>query len=196
MTARPALGRRAVLLGLPLLAAGCAGTSIRAPDEALARVRYRDPGPTSLALITVRNEGSGDGAHTAVMISASERVLFDPYGGWSDPSVPERDDVLFGFSPAVEAAYLAYQAGGGYYYVRQEKVVDPAVAEMALEAAKVRGPVGMAQCTLAAADVLRLPGFEGLGRPLLPNSLQARFARLPGVTTTERHGAVPIGADS
>ena len=187
--------RRAVLLGLPLALAGCAGTSVRAPEAAIALARYRDPGPAALALVTVRNEGSNDGAHTAIIINASERVLFDPYGTWADPRAPERDDVLHGFSPAVEEAYLAYQAGGGYYYVRQEKLVDPATAEAALVRAKGYGAVGMAQCTLAASDILRgLPGFEGLGRPLLPNGLRARFGRLPGVTTTERHGVPPTDA--
>lgn len=190
--------RRALLLGaaaLPLLAAcGSDAERIWSPDEAVAAVRHRDPGPPMLALVTVRNEGDGQGAHTALLINASERVLFDPYGRWTDPTVAERNDVLHGFSPAVEERYLSYQASGGYYYVRQEIRVAPEVAERALELAKARGPVGMAMCTVAVADVLRaLPGFESIGSTWFPESLSNRFARLPGVTTTERHGPPEAG---
>ncbi|WP_210530058.1 hypothetical protein [Rubellimicrobium arenae] len=181
--------RRTVLLGLPLALAGCAGTSVWAPDDAVEHARYRAPGPTYLALVTVRNEGDGQGAHTALLINASERVLFDPYGGWTDPLVPERNDVLFGFSPGVEARYLDYQAKDGYYYVRQEIQVPPEVAEQALVLAKNYGAVGMAQCTRATSDILRqLPGFESVRLTFIPEMLSGRFGRLPGVTTIERHG--------
>ena len=187
--------RRILLLGLPLLLAGC-GTnaeSVWAPDAEVAKARYQAPGPTYLALVTVRNEGDGQGAHTALLINASERVLFDPYGGWTDPYVPERNDVLYGFSPEVEARYLNYQAQDGYYYVRQEVQVPPEVAEQALALAKAKGPVGMAMCTNATADILsQLPGFESLGSTFFPEHLAARFGRLPGVTTTEVHGEPPV----
>ena len=107
----------------------------------------------------------------------------------SAPTVAERNDLLHGFSPAVEERYLRFQASGGYYYVRQEIRVSPEVAERALELAKGYGPVGMAMCTNAVSDVLRqLPGFEEVGRAWFPEGLSDRFARLPGVTTTERHG--------
>lgn len=188
--------RRAFLLGaaaLPL--AGCAGTSVWAPDEAVARARFPNPGPTALALITVRNEFQGSGEHTALLISASERAMFDPFGGWTDPYVPERDDVLFGLSDAALERYLAYQANDGFFFVRQEKAVPPDVAETALERARAHGPVGVAQCTRAVGAILEgLPGFEGLGRPLRPDALARRFARLPGVVTTERHGPGVAGA--
>ena len=182
--------RRAFLIGaaaLPL--AGCAGTSVWAPDEALARARFPNPGPTSLAVITVRNEWNRSGEHTALLIAASERAMFDPFGGWSDPEVPERDDVLFGLSDAALERYLAYQANEGFFYVRQEKAVPPLVAETALARARAHGPVGVAQCTRAVADILDgLPGFEGLGRPWTPDTMARRVARLAGVETSERHG--------
>ena len=185
--------RRALLLGLAALPAlsGCGITaeSVWASDEAVARARYRGPGPAMLALVTVRNEGQGSGAHSALLIDASERVLFDPFGGWTDPAVAERNDVLHGFSPEAEERYLTYQAQDGYYYVRQEVQVPPEVAERALALAKGYGPVGMAMCSNAVADVLgQLPGFGTVGRTYFPDKLSERFGRLPGVTTTERHG--------
>jgi hypothetical protein len=191
--------RRALIFGMAALPAlaGCGinAESVWAPDEVMARARYSAPGPTYLALVTVRNEGTGSGAHTALLINASERVLFDPFGGWTDPGIAERNDVLHGFSPEAEARYLHYQAQDGFYYVRQEVQVPPAVAEQALELAKARGPVGMAMCSNAVADVLRpLPGFEAIGNAWHPDALSRRFARLPGVVTVERHG--PAAAEA
>lgn len=187
--------RRALLLGLaalPLAACGpgVRGSEVWASDEAVARFRAPNPGPTSLALITVRNEWQQSGEHSALLIAASERVLFDPFGGWSDPQVPERDDVLYGMTDAALGRYLAYQAGGGFYYERQEIAVPAAVAETALARARTHGPTGAAQCVNAHLAVLAgLPGFGGIGHPWTPDALSRRFARLPGVVTTEVHGA-------
>jgi hypothetical protein len=185
--------RRVLLLGLaalPLAGCGINAESVWASDEAVARARYRHPGAPHLALVTVRNEDGGSGAHSALLISASERVLFDPFGGWTDPSIAERNDVLHGFSPLVEERYLSYQAKDGYYYVRQEVAVPPEVAEQALELAKAAGPVGMAQCTIAVSNLLKkLPGFGSMRTTWFPESLSTRFGRLPGVTTIERHAA-------
>lgn len=185
------MNRRSVLLGLPLALAACSrNEAVWAPDDAMARHRYRLEGPTSLALITVRGEETGNGVHSALLITASERVLFDPAGGWTDPEIAERHDVLYGLSPPALERYLAYQAGGGYYYVRQEKAVPPEVAEAALLHAAGYGPVFTAMCTIAVANVLRpLPGFESVRPALMPETLQRQVARLPGVVTTERHGA-------
>ncbi len=191
--------RRTLLLSLGALpmVAGCGmnAESVWAPEDSVAMARYNSGGPTKLALITVRNEGGRQGAHTALLVDASERVLFDPYGGWTDPYVPERNDVLFGFSPEAEARYLNYQAQDGYYYVRQEIAVPPEVAEQALQLAKDHGPAGMAECTFAVSKVLRqLPGFESIDSTWFPESLSNKFARLPGVVTVEQHG--PPEADA
>lgn len=185
------MNRRAVLVGLPLLVGACSrNEAVWAPDDAVSRYRFRSEGPPSLALITVRGEETGNGVHTALLITASERVLFDPAGGWTDPEIPERHDVLYGLTPAALERYLSYQASGGYYYVRQEKAVAPEVAQAALARAKESGPVFTAMCTIAVANLLRpLPGFEAIRPALLPETLQRQVARLPGVVTTERRGA-------
>jgi hypothetical protein len=189
MRRRALLAGLGALVALPLAGCGMNAESVWASDEAVARARHASAGPAMLALITVRNEDGGTGAHSALLIDASERVLFDPFGGWTDPAVAERNDVLHGFSPEAEERYLSYQAQDGYYYVRQEVLVPAAVAEQALALAKGYGPVGMAMCSNAVADVLRpLPGFEGIGAAWFPETLSNRFARLPGVATTERHG--------
>lgn len=175
--------RRAVLLGLPLALAGCGpGVAVWAPDADIARVAFRDPGPTALALFTVLKNGNNQGAHTALMISASQRVIFDPAGSFGHPSIPERNDVVYGITPRVEAFYTSYHARETYHVIRQSVVVTPAVAEQALALAQANGPVGKARCTRATSALLtQLPGFAGLPNTWLPENLMDAFQLLPGV---------------
>ncbi len=178
--------RRAILIGLPLFVAGCTGQSVWAPDEDIARVMYRHDGPTALTLMTVKNVGTENGAHTGLMISASQRVIFDPAGSFGHPSIPERNDVLFGITPRVEQAYISYHARTSYYTITQTVQVSPDVAETALQLAKGYGPVAKANCSRATVDILtQLPGFEGLSFTLFPDNLERQFAQIPGVVRQE-----------
>lgn len=178
--------RRSFLCGLPLALAACTGPSVVAPPEDIARVMYRDPGPTALTLFTVKNVGSDNGAHTGLMISASQRVIFDPAGSFGHPSIPETNDVLFGITPRVEAAYISYHSRASFYTVSQTVQVSAQVAEQALTLARGYGAVAKANCSRATVDILsRLPGFEALHFTLFPDNLERQFAQLPGVVTQE-----------
>jgi hypothetical protein len=180
------ISRRAVLAGLPLVLAGCTGQSVIAPPEDIARVAYHHDGPPALTLITVKNVGTENGAHTGLMIAASQRVIFDPAGSFGHPSIPENNDVLFGITPRVEAAYLSYHARLSFYAITQTVQVPPQVAEQALALARAYGPVAKANCARATVDILhQLPGFESLHFTLFPDNLEAQFARLPGVVRQE-----------
>ncbi len=178
--------RRAFLIGLPLALAACTGPSVIAPPEDIARVMYRDPGPTALTLFTVKNVGTENGAHTGLMIAASQRVIFDPAGSFGHPSIPETNDVLFGITPRVEQAYISYHSRASYYTVSQTVPVSPEVAEQALRLARGYGAVAKANCSRATVDILsQLPGFESLHFTLFPDNLERQFAQIPGVVTQE-----------
>ncbi|PHQ83378.1 MAG: hypothetical protein COB65_07015 [Thalassobium sp.] len=178
--------RYLIVLFFPLLLAACVGESVWAPDELMERNVYRKPGPATLTLITMKNTGTGNGAHTAVMINASQRVLWDPAGTFAHPSIPERNDVIFGVTPRIEQFYLSYHSRVTYYTVQQTIEVSPEVAEMALRAVMAYGAVPKANCTRATAKILReLPGFEDFTVSFFPNNLHDQFAELPGVVTTE-----------
>ena len=179
--------RRAFLLGAPLVVAGCAGgDSVWAPDSAVNAAMFLGTGPKALTLYTMRNTGSGNGAHSSVLIDASQRVLFDPAGSFANARIPERNDVLFGMSPQIEDYYVSYHARETYYVEGQRVVVSADVAEQALRLALAYGPVGQGSCTRAASAILgQLPGFESIRSTLFPNTLRNRFALLPGVELTE-----------
>lgn len=176
-------------LTIALALSGCAAEKIWAPDEAVRAARYSHPGPSEIALITSINDRSGEGAHSALLINGSERVLFDPAGNWDDPRAPERHDVRFGMTPQMEANYLAYQSYGPYHVVVQRRQVSPEVAEAALRLARENGAVASAFCTSATSGLLRkLPGFETLPSTMFPKSLMEAMAAQPGVTTRIEFG--------
>jgi hypothetical protein len=178
----------AAVLMLPLLA-GCAAEQIWAPDEAVQAARYVHSGPPEIALVTSINDRSGEGAHSALMISGSERVLFDPAGNWDDSRAPERHDVRHGFTPQMQANYFAYQSFGPFHAVVQRITVSPAMAERALQLVKANGAVPPSQCTSATSSILRqLPGFESMPSTLFPRTLMEAFAAVPGVRTEVEFG--------
>lgn len=178
------------VLALALLSA-CGGPAepVWAPDVEVQRYRYSDGAPPSLTLYTVISTETGAGGHTGLMVNGSERVLFDPAGTFRMPTAPERNDVIFGFSPRVEAVYIDYHARETFDVVRQEIVVSPAVAELALREVKSYGAVPKAQCSLAVSRIMRrLPGFEGFGVTFWPKSTMRSFDRYgagPGRTISD-----------
>ena len=107
----------------------------------------------------MKNTGSDNGAHSAVMIDASQRVMWDPAGSWKQDRMPERNDVLFGVTPRLEEYYVSFHARVTYYVVGQRIEVSPEVAERAFQLALKAGPVAQANCTRATSRLLRqLPG--------------------------------------
>ena len=66
-----------------------------ASDERVEAVAYRAPGPNTLTIMTMVSNRSGKGAHTALMISGSQRVIFDPAGSFFNERVAEQEDVQF-----------------------------------------------------------------------------------------------------
>jgi len=169
---------------VPLVAA-CAPQSVYAPDAAVAAVSYRDPGPAKLTLFTMVSNNTGSGAHTGLMINASQRVLFDPAGGFGHETLPERNDVIYGITPQVAEVYKKSHARETHHVILQEIEVPAYDAELALRLAQRAGPVAGAQCTLSTSALLaQLPSFRGqVRRTWFPVNLAKQLERLPDVTT-------------
>lgn len=177
---------RSFLIGLvlPLFLIGCGAESVWAPDEAVARAAYRQEGPPSITLFTMVSNRSKAGAHSALMINASQRVIFDPAGSWWHRYAPERNDVHYGITPTMLEFYIDYHARETYHVVVQTKEVSPEVAERALRVVEEFGAVPKALCGRSTSDVLnRLPGFESVPRTIRPKGIMSAFGELPGVTT-------------
>lgn len=155
-----------------------------ASPEAVAQAAYRHDGPPAITLYTMVSNNSGAGAHSSLMINASERVIFDPAGSVRHSRLAERGDVLYGVTPEIARFYELAHARETYHVVVQRLEVSPEVAEQALQLARTNGRVAQAFCTMATSGLLRqLPGFDGIGQTFFPLGLLEDFERLPGVET-------------
>jgi hypothetical protein len=173
----------ALIAGLFLLTA-CGGKSVWAPDDVITRSSYTHPGPTTITLMTMINNTTKGGGHSALMISGAERILFDPAGTFNHPEIPERNDVLFGFNDPVLESYVDYHARPTINVVLQTLEVSPEVAADLTARVKANGPVPNAMCATVTSAILRAtPGFEDLSSSLFPHHLMRDFAEYPGVTT-------------
>lgn len=170
------------LIGLVFLA-GCAAESVWAPDERVNSVRYRHPGPSEITLFTMINNKTGAGAHTSLMINASERVIFDPAGSFEHEAVPERNDVIFGVSPPVAEGYTRFHARETFHVRVQTLEVSPELAEGMMLAVKAYGAVPPAQCSLSTSGIMAqfFPGQ--ITQSWYPKKLSEQFGRIPGVRT-------------
>ena len=176
-----------ILIGLLLvvgLLAGCASKQPYADDATVAAVSYRDTANPSIILVTMINNRSGAGAHSALIVNASERILFDPAGSFYLDIVPERNDVLFGISPRIQTYYVSSHARSSHHVVLQEIPVTSQQAQVAYQLALSNGAVPGAFCASATSGILRqVPGFEGISQTLFPKNLMEQVAEIPGVTT-------------
>lgn len=169
-----------------LTLAGCAGglSGRNATDEEVAAAAYKHNGPSSLTLYTMINNRTGSGAHTSLMINASQRVVFDPAGSVRLKAVPEVNDVLYGITPEIRQFYESAHARETYHVKAQTVIVPAEVAERALRLAVSNGAVSPSMCTNSTSQILsKLPGFESVSSTWFPNNLSAQFGKLPGVTT-------------
>jgi hypothetical protein len=168
------------LLGL----AACGAKPTWAPQEQVDAVRFVAEEPTHITLYTVVNKRTGSGAHSAILVNASERAIFDPAGSWYHPRLPERNDVHYGMTDKAIAFYVDYHSRETYDVVEQRIEVSPEVAELVLRRVQEYGAVPRAHCTQATSTVLRgVPGFQSLPSTWFPKVLSQSFAELPGVST-------------
>ena len=171
-------------LGLCVVLAGCADPPNipYASDDRIKASAYREPGPATLTVITMINNRSGKGGHSALMINGSQRVIFDPAGSFENERVPEQEDVLYGVTPAVLQGYKSAHARSTFHVVSQTVEVTPEQAAVALRLAMSNGPVARAFCTSAATGMLReVPGFGDIDQVMYPKQLMEQIAARPGV---------------
>ena len=173
----------AIALVSALALSGCIKeTAHYASDKMVRDVAYVHDGPPRISLYTMVNNESGAGAHSALVINASQRVIFDPAGTIKHDVFIEQDDVLYGATPSVLEFYTRAHARKTHHVVIQDLDVSLEIAERALRLVRSNGPVTSAFCASASSAILRqIPGFEGIGQTMFPNRLAADFAKIKGV---------------
>ena len=177
-----------ILAALAVISAlvGCSvDNSPDSSQEIVAAAAYRHDAPPSLTIMTMVNNRTGSGGHTALMVNGSQRVIFDPAGSFRDPRLVERGDVLYGVTPGWLSAYRSAHAREAFHVVSQEIPVTAAQAEQALRLVQANGSVPGAFCTNATTGILSsIDGFEAINRTFFPVKLMQQIETLPNVTTT------------
>lgn len=176
------IARIFAIVALALVTA-CTKPVVWAPEEDVIASRYVHSGPAEIVIFNVINNETGRGEHAAMMINASQRVLFDPAGSWTHPSSPERHDVHYGFDATQLYRYTYYHARRTHHVRIQHLQVSPETAELVLRLAEHNGPVPDAYCAKSIVGILnQVPGFEWIETSFYPNNLSEQFATIPGVT--------------
>jgi hypothetical protein len=176
---------RWICLGLVALLAACSAPVPNASPERVRAAEYVHDGPPEIALLTMVNNRSGEGAHSALLINGSQRVIFDPAGTVQHELLIERDDVLFGMTPKMVDFYVRAHSRITHHVVVQKIPVTPEVAEQALQLALNNGPVPSAFCANSTSKLLaQLPGFDTISTTMFPRSLMEQFGTLPNVTAS------------
>ncbi|TKZ22334.1 hypothetical protein FAP39_00220 [Shimia litoralis] len=172
---------RAVRLSAALMVAvalaACSVNKDYASDEDIRRVAYSSKSTPSLTLYTMVSNDTGQGAHTSLLINASQRVAWDPAGSFRAEGIVARDDVIYGMTPKMVDYYTRFHARQTYHVIIQKLDVSPEVAELALQRAVGFGAVPQAHCARSTSDLLgSLPGFEDISTTFYPLKLYEAFA--------------------
>lgn len=169
-----------VLLAAAALTAGCAVKhDPPVTDEQIRQATYRHAGPPELVLYTMISNSSGSGAHSSMMINASQRVIFDPAGSFRKHGIVARNDVVYGVTPAMEDVYTRFHARKTYHVVIQRMPVSAEVAEQAMRLAMAKGEVPDAYCASSTSEILsQLPGMS-VRQTMYPKNLMEQFGKGP-----------------
>ena len=171
--------RHFLALALPAALAAC-GADNKLADPAIVRAaRYTSPEPPSLTLFTVIGIPRGEGAHSALMINGSQRVIFDPAGSWEHPRIPERGDVLYGITDNFKRFYIDYHARSTYWVAEDAVPVSREVADQAIRVVEANGAVNKSFCSVATG-----------GRPEPARIAAAAVTVLVGLATRNTLAAI------
>lgn len=179
---------------LMALSSGCFIGMIARPqaasDEVIKKATYHSKNPPSVSLVTVNSHDifSRLGTHTALIVNASQQVIYDPAGTYKNTRAPSKYDLFYGASPDVIKSFIAYHIDNVSSVVVQTKEVPMAVAEALLKDIERQGPSRHSQCSKTVSNLLhKTPGFESINPSLLPFRTMRAFATLNGIKTLEYH---------
>ena len=167
-----------VLLGI---ISACAEHIVSDPDT-VAAVRYKSDEAPYVELVTMVKKSTGKGAHSALIINASERVIFDPAGTFQHEELAEVEDVHHGATDRLVSYYQRYHARFSHFVHVQRVYLDPPTAERLLLRARSNGAVGKMFCSNETAEVMKsIPQFAFFRTSMFPENLRVDMAKVSNV---------------
>lgn len=169
------------LFALLFLVSACAEHIVSDPTV-VAAVRYKSDEAPYVELVTMVRKSTDKGAHSALIINASERVIFDPAGTFQHAELAEVEDVHHGATDRLVSYYQRYHARFSHYVHVQRVYLDPATAEGLLKRAQSNGAVSKMFCSNETANVLKsVPQFSSFRSSMFPEFLRLDMAEIPNV---------------
>ncbi len=177
--------------------AGCSDPGRATPGE-IAAARFTSAEPPYIALMTMVDRRDGRGAHTGLVINASQRVIYDPAGTFGHPDLPERGDIHYGLTDRHLDYYERYHARFSHFVHMQKIYVTPEVAELALRRAEAQGASPKMFCSVNTAQILKgVPQFAFVRPGFFPEGLRRQIGKMPNVVDRyvyeeDREKAIPL----
>ncbi len=166
--------------------AGCATKpEIPRSAETIRQAAYVHGGQPELRLFTMKSNSTGAGAHSALMVNGSQRVIFDPAGSFRNEAIIRKGDVVYGVTPQLLDVYTRYHARETYHVQVQSLAVSAELAEAILRDAMAMGQQQDARCAASVSEILSRYPQLGISGTWYPNKLAEDFAEIPGVTSRE-----------
>ncbi len=171
-------------LGASLFLGACVNNSTY-PAEEIASMRVVTEAAPFVSLITMVNDKSGGGEHSALLINGSQQVLYDPAGSFRHSRVLRSDDMMYGMTPGLVDYYNSYHARFGYYVKIQKLEISRELADALIARAQAEGAVPKLTCSIATTNILSdFDMFASIGKTFLPGRQMRRFGALPGIEET------------
>ncbi len=171
-------------LAASLFLSGCVNNSVF-PAEEIASMRVVTDEAPYISLITMVNDKSGGGEHSALLINGSQQVLYDPAGSFRSSRVIRSEDMIYGMTPELVDYYNSYHARFGYYVKIQKLEITREQADALIVRAQAEGAVPKLTCAIATTNILSdFAKFDSIGRTFLPGRQMRKFGALAGVETT------------
>ncbi|MCM2561556.1 hypothetical protein M8756_05395 [Lutimaribacter sp. EGI FJ00015] len=166
--------------------AGCTvKPEIPRSPETIQQAQYRHDGPPALTLFTMKSNTTGAGAHTALMVNGSQRVIFDPAGSFRNEAIIRSGDVVYGVTPQLLDVYTRFHARETYHVQVQWLEVSAELAEAILRDVRAAGRQPDARCAASVSEILSRYEQLGIQSTWYPNKLARDFGEIGGVTTRE-----------
>lgn len=168
--------------------AGCAvKPEVARSDDVVAQAAYRHDGQPEIKLFTMKSNSTGSGAHSALMVNGSQRVIFDPAGSFRNEAIIRRGDVIYGVTPVMLDTYTRFHARETFHVQVQTLPVSSDLAEAILRAAMSKGQQADARCAASISEILGQFPQLGISQTWFPNKLADQFGQLAGVTSQKLH---------
>ncbi len=166
-----------MLIGLT----GCA-REVASSSEEISRVAHRSEEPPYIAIVNMVDRSDQRAAHTAMIINASQRVIYDPAGTFQHRDLVERGDIHYGATDRMVDYYERYHARFSHFVHTQKIYLTAEQAERILRRTEAQGPSPKMFCTIHTGQILKdIPEFSYISVGFFPENLRRQIAKYPGV---------------